>query len=235
MHSNLRAILRGIKIVASTGTCGATLLTRSQLHSSTESPTSSSGTKSPPPTPHPSPTKHTFIEYRIPLPLTVEEFHRAHLFMVAEKSKHVSGSGGSDGGVEWITNTPFDNTDGHWGVSAITGVPVPRTRGQYTLKRYHLKSKFPAVVTAMLPKSATYLVEEAWNAYPHMRTVLVSTYFDHDKFHVVSLECSLYVSIFIQGYRHLCCSRMSSLSTYRIMVRLIMRWACRNRSLINAL
>ena len=44
----------------------------------------------------------------------------------------------------------------------------------------------PMVVAAMMPSSAMYLVEEAWNAYPHTRTVLVSTYFDHAKFHVVS-------------------------------------------------
>ena len=128
-------------------------------------------------------SNHAFVEYRIPLPMTIEEFHRAQLYMVAEKSLKATNT---SGGVEWIANAPFDNTDGHWGMSPITGIEVPRTQGQYTLKRYHLKSKFPAAVAAMMPSSAMYLVEEAWNAYPHTRTVLVSTYFDHAKFHVVS-------------------------------------------------
>lgn len=52
------------------------------------------------------------------------------------------------GGIEILINEPYDNTDGHWGKSPITGITVPRTRGQYTLKRYHLKSKFPAAVVA---------------------------------------------------------------------------------------
>jgi hypothetical protein len=116
--------------------------------------------------------------------MTVEEFERAQLYMIAQKSLATTGK---SGGVEWLSNMPFDNTDGHWGVSAITGVVVPRTRGQYTLKRYHLKSKLPTVVCAMMPSSASHLVEESWNSYPHTRTVIVSPYFDHDKFHIVSV------------------------------------------------
>lgn len=135
------------------------------------------------PKPQPPKSSHGFIEYRIPLPMTVDEFERAQLFMIAEKSLAATGK---DGGVEWLSNEPFDNTDGHWGVSPITGVVVPQTRGQYTLKRYHLKSKLPAVVCATMPSSATHLVEESWNAFPHTRTVIVSPYFDYDKFHIVS-------------------------------------------------
>lgn len=49
------------------------------------------------------------IEYRIPMPLTVEEFHRGQLHMVAEKSLEV-GEGAADEGVEWMRNEPYDNT-----------------------------------------------------------------------------------------------------------------------------
>ncbi|RYG49170.1 hypothetical protein EON67_06915 [archaeon] len=41
----------------------------------------------------------------------------------------------------------FRIADGRLGVSPITGVEVPRNKGQYTLKRYHLKSKMPRVGT----------------------------------------------------------------------------------------
>jgi hypothetical protein len=96
------------------------------------------------------------IEYRIPLPITVEEYHRAQLHMVAAKSLENTSS---EGGIEWVRNEPYDNTDGHWGISPITGVEVPRTKGQYTLKRYHLKSKMPGAAVAMLPESAMFLIE----------------------------------------------------------------------------
>ena len=42
----------------------------------------------------------------------------------------------------------FSYADGHWGISPITGVEVPRTKGQYTLKRYHVKSKLPSIGAA---------------------------------------------------------------------------------------
>ena len=95
------------------------------------------------------------IEFRIPLPLSVDEFHRGQLAMVAQKALMLleageaaaaaGGKAGAGEAVEWIRNEPYDNRDGHWGVSSITGVAVPRNAGQYTLKRFHVKSKLPAV------------------------------------------------------------------------------------------
>lgn len=123
------------------------------------------------------------IEYRIPMPLTVEEFHRGQLHMVAEKSLEV-GEGAADEGVEWMRNEPYDNTDGHWGKSPITGVTVPRNKGQYTLKRYHIKSKLPGVVSTLAPSTSMWILEEAWNAYPHCKTVLVNGYLSIDKFRI---------------------------------------------------
>lgn len=70
-------------------------------------------------------------------------------------------------GIEWIKNEPYDNTDGHWGTSEITGTVVPRNKGQYTLKRYHFKSKVPSLLAHLAPGNALFLVEEAWNGYPH--------------------------------------------------------------------
>ena len=131
------------------------------------------------------------VEFRVPLPLTVEEYHRAQLHMVAEKSLEATTTESGGGGIEWVRNEPYENTDGHWGVSKITGITVPRTRGQYTLKRYHLKSKFPSAVVAMLPSNAVFLIEEAWNGFPHCRTVLVNGYLDVKKFRVVRTKLNV--------------------------------------------
>mmetsp|Transcript_27881 Transcript_27881/g.65818 ORF Transcript_27881/g.65818 Transcript_27881/m.65818 type:complete len:326 (-) Transcript_27881:57-1034(-) len=121
------------------------------------------------------------LEFRVPLPLHVDEFQVAQLFMVIEASKQNTGDGE---GVEWIKNEPYDNTDGHMGVSPITNTEVPRTKGQYTLKNYHIASKVPGLVAAMLPTDAMILVEEAWNAYPHCKTVLTNGYLDNKKFKI---------------------------------------------------
>jgi hypothetical protein len=72
------------------------------------------------------------VEFRIPLPLSVDEFHRGQLFMTAKAE--LDAATGKEG-VVVLKNEPYDNTDGHLGVCPITGTVVPRDRGQYTLKQ----------------------------------------------------------------------------------------------------
>ena len=68
-------------------------------------------------------------EYRVTLPMTVEEYQVAQLYSVAEASKNETGGGE---GVEVIKNEPYD------GVPLLNG---KFTKGQYTYKIYHLQSK----------------------------------------------------------------------------------------------
>lgn len=120
-------------------------------------------------------------EYRITLPLSVEEFQVAQLYMVVKASNEGTGDGE---GVEWLKNEPFDNTDGHMGLAEKCGLPVPKRKGQYTLKVYHLASHIPSIVAAMLPATAMVLVEESWNCYPYCLTVLTNGYLDKEKFRI---------------------------------------------------
>lgn len=94
-------------------------------------------------------------EYRIPLPLTVEEYRIAQLYMIAKKSRDESKGHGS--GVEIIVNEPYQNGPGGKG-------------GQYTRKIYHVGSHLPGWIKSLLPKSALTVEEEAWNAYPYTKT-----------------------------------------------------------------
>lgn len=93
-------------------------------------------------------------EYRIPLPLTVEEYRIAQLYMIAKKSREESSGEGS--GVEILINEPYE--DG------------PGGKGQYTQKIYHVGSHLPGWFKSLLPKSALTVSEEAWNAYPYTKT-----------------------------------------------------------------
>nr|CAG4636761.1 EOG090X00NX [Ceriodaphnia reticulata] len=93
-------------------------------------------------------------EYRIPLPLTVEEYRIAQLYMIAKKSREESCGEGS--GVEILVNEPY--TEG------------PGGSGQYTHKIFHVGSHLPGWLKALLPKSAFIVEEKAWNAYPYTRT-----------------------------------------------------------------
>ncbi|XP_064461362.1 protein retinal degeneration B-like isoform X2 [Ornithodoros turicata] len=93
-------------------------------------------------------------EYRIPLPLSVEEYRVAQLYMIAKKSREETKGAGS--GIEILVNEPY--LDG------------PGGAGQYTHKIYHIGSHLPGWFKALLPKSALTVEEEAWNAYPYTKT-----------------------------------------------------------------
>ncbi|XP_006865543.1 PREDICTED: membrane-associated phosphatidylinositol transfer protein 2 [Chrysochloris asiatica] len=93
-------------------------------------------------------------EYRIPLPMTVEEYRIAQLYMIQKKSRNETFGEGS--GVEILENRPY--SDG------------PGGSGQYTHKVYHVGMHIPSWFRSVLPKAALRVVEESWNAYPYTRT-----------------------------------------------------------------
>lgn len=98
------------------------------------------------------------------MPLTVEEYHLAQLYSVAEASKNETGGGE---GVEILVNTPFND------LSFLNG---QYTSGQYTHKVYHLNNKVPAFVRALAPQEALKFYEKSWNAYPYSKTEYSSGY-----------------------------------------------------------
>lgn len=101
-------------------------------------------------------------EFRVTLPMTVEEYQVGQLFSVAEASLNETGGGE---GVEVQMNEPYDD------VPLLGG---KFTKGQYTKKIYHLASKVPTVVKWIAPKGSLEIFEEAWNAYPYCKTVLTN-------------------------------------------------------------
>jgi len=107
-------------------------------------------------------------EYRIPLPLTVEEYRIAQLYMIAKKSRqettsHSAAATGEKSGVEILVNEPYSNGPGPDGDG--------KGSGQFTHKVYHIGSHLPGWFKALLPKSALTVEEKAWNAYPYTKTV----------------------------------------------------------------
>ncbi|CAN9513190.1 unnamed protein product [Ophioblennius macclurei] len=93
-------------------------------------------------------------EYRIPMPMSVEEYRIAQLYMIQKKSREESCGEGS--GVEILENKPYTNG--------------PGGTGQYTHKVYHIGMHIPSWFRSILPKAALRVEEESWNAYPYTRT-----------------------------------------------------------------
>jgi len=92
-------------------------------------------------------------EFRIPMPVTADEYQRGQLFSIAEMSKEGSGKGGE--GVEIRRNEPFENENG---------------KGQYTEKIYHVGSSLPSFVSMILPAKMLDVYEESWNQWPICKT-----------------------------------------------------------------
>nr|XP_002128874.1 cytoplasmic phosphatidylinositol transfer protein 1 [Ciona intestinalis] len=90
-------------------------------------------------------------EYRICMPLSVEEYQRGQLYMINRHSNEQSESGE---GVEVIKNEPVyteENGD-----------------GQFTEKRIHLNNRLPNWARSFVP--SIYVTEKAWNYYPYTIT-----------------------------------------------------------------
>eukprot|EP01133_Synstelium_polycarpum_P015139 gene15139-17918_t len=99
-------------------------------------------------------------EFRVILPLTVEEYRVGQLYSVAKTSSQETTNGE---GVEVLVNEPYkDEAHGH--------------EGQYTEKIYHLGNRLPGWIRALTPASALKLEEKAWNAYPYCKTELKSPF-----------------------------------------------------------
>lgn len=112
-------------------------------------------------------------EFRVVMPLTVEEYQVGQLFAVAEESKNNTGGGE---GIEVLKNEPFD------GIPFLGG---RFTKGQYTYKIYHLASKVPSFIRLLAPKGSLEIHEEAWNAYPYCKTVITNPGYMKDGFMIV--------------------------------------------------
>uniref|UniRef100_A0A158PBW3 Phosphatidylinositol transfer protein n=1 Tax=Angiostrongylus cantonensis TaxID=6313 RepID=A0A158PBW3_ANGCA len=113
-------------------------------------------------------------EFRIPLPLELDEFRRGQLYSVAEASKHQTGGGE---GVECLKQHSFCND--------TTILPDKSLSGLYSYKIYRLKSRAPWALQKLLPDEAFEIHEESWNAFPYCRTVLSNPGYMRENFTLV--------------------------------------------------
>ncbi|XP_023585073.1 cytoplasmic phosphatidylinositol transfer protein 1 isoform X2 [Trichechus manatus latirostris] len=105
-------------------------------------------------------------EYRICMPLTVDEYKIGQLYMISKHSHEQSDRGE---GVEVVQNEPFH--DPHHG------------NGQFTEKRVYLNSKLPSWARAVVPK-IFYVTEKAWNYYPYTITEYTCSFLPKFSIHI---------------------------------------------------
>ncbi|XP_059413587.1 cytoplasmic phosphatidylinositol transfer protein 1-like [Carassius carassius] len=105
-------------------------------------------------------------EYRICMPLTVEEYRIGQLYMISKHSHEQSERGE---GVEVVQNEPYE--DPNYGP------------GQFTEKRIYLNNKLPSWARAVVPK-IFYVTEKAWNYYPYTITEYTCSFLPKFSIHV---------------------------------------------------
>ncbi|CAI2322221.1 unnamed protein product [Caenorhabditis sp. 36 PRJEB53466] len=110
-------------------------------------------------------------EYRIPLPLSVDEFQRGLLYAVSACSRSETGGGE---GAEFLVQEEF---------TSDTLLPGKTVTGTYTKKIYRLRSKAPWFLQKLLPPEAFEIHEESWNAYPYCKTILTNPGYMKENFH----------------------------------------------------
>ncbi|XP_028843493.1 cytoplasmic phosphatidylinositol transfer protein 1-like isoform X1 [Denticeps clupeoides] len=123
-------------------------------------------------------------EYRICMPLTVEEYRIGQLYTISKHSHQESGTGE---GVEVLLNRPHHD--------AVRG------QGQHTEKRVHLSSKLPSWAHSFLPR-IFYITERAWNYYPYTITEYTCSFLPKFSIHIETKyedNCGTNNSVFHQG------------------------------------
>lgn len=113
-------------------------------------------------------------EYRISMPMTVDEYFTGQLYMTAKSSQEETGKNAGEG-IEILKNEPYAADD------PVNKHAMPA--GQFTHKIMHLKSKLPSFVALLVPDAMTDIVERSWNAFPHTLTMYENAYFGA-KFHL---------------------------------------------------
>ncbi|KAJ7559951.1 hypothetical protein O6H91_04G108100 [Diphasiastrum complanatum] len=103
-------------------------------------------------------------EFRVVMPLSLEEYRVAQMYMVAKMQQY--NTTGKEG-VEVLENRPFED--------------LQLGKGMYTRKVYHLQSKIPGWLASFTPPNALLLEEEAWNDFPNCKAVLKCPYFPRFK------------------------------------------------------
>lgn len=105
-------------------------------------------------------------EYRICMPLSVEEYKIGQLYMISKHSHQQSESGE---GVEVVKNEACEH-------------PV-HGNGQYTEKKIHLFGRLPSWIKACIPR-VFYVEEKAWNFYPYTITDYTCSFVPRFSIHI---------------------------------------------------
>eukprot|EP01064_Diplonema_japonicum_P035944 TRINITY_DN7935_c0_g1_i4.p1 TRINITY_DN7935_c0_g1~~TRINITY_DN7935_c0_g1_i4.p1 ORF type:complete len:351 (+),score=69.92 TRINITY_DN7935_c0_g1_i4:48-1055(+) len=119
------------------------------------------------------------VEYRLTMPLSLEEYRRGQIYATAKSSlvaTMVSTKAGGNAGVVVKENHPMEGENPN--VEVHGRLPkraeLASHGAQRTLKEIHFGKNLPKIVNAVLPKDAKFVEERCWNSFPYVLTLYTS-------------------------------------------------------------
>ncbi|CAD2102644.1 phosphatidylinositol transfer protein, putative [Plasmodium vinckei lentum] len=121
------------------------------------------------------------VEFRICMPLTVEEYQKCQLYLVAK--------GTLEDAEQRIKNAEKYGSENSVGVVILKNESYAEnnTTGQYTFKKLNILHKMPKWLLNFVDKKYCTIEEQCWNAYPYIKTIFQSSGFPKGK---IQLESS---------------------------------------------
>jgi hypothetical protein len=109
-------------------------------------------------------------EYRIPLPVSMDEYKLAQRYCIAKRSEQETTG---QEGVEMVRDECYDDYEG-------------MGPGRFTEKILHLGRHVPGWAKRIIPTKAQMLIEKSWNSFPMCKSVYTSPFFEKFSMTIVS-------------------------------------------------
>ncbi|ETW40653.1 hypothetical protein PFNF135_04959 [Plasmodium falciparum NF135/5.C10] len=130
------------------------------------------------------------VEFRLAMPLTIEEYKVCQLYFVAKASLE-----DAENNINSNCEKGDENNDSKKGIVILKNesyINEDGTCGQYTYKRINLINKLPKWLLNFIDPKYCIIDEKSWNAYPYLKTVYESSGFPKAKIQVESAHFNGY-------------------------------------------
>lgn len=104
------------------------------------------------------------IEYRIPMPLSLEEYEVGSTYAYLRSIEEQLGTGA---GVELLERREFEEEEPEDGRMEA---------GVYRRKKNQFGQHLPTILSSLAPEGSLYVVEESWDCFPFKKSVFKSPY-----------------------------------------------------------
>ncbi|KAK8807107.1 hypothetical protein WA158_003866 [Blastocystis sp. Blastoise] len=123
----------------------------------------------------------TIIEFRVALPISIEEVDVAYRYMVCKANEDITGGGE---GCDWKIHEKFDYSGQNDAKSPRKGYEVKETKGWYEYKEFGITGLLPGFLRTILAGTKLILDEETYTGEHHSQSVNGISIVPHSSFNL---------------------------------------------------